>query len=54
MSKDGLTDHELLMEVRKDVRWIKEHLGATVTRKEIYSVITTIIIIGTGVIALFI
>ena len=50
--EDGLSDHELLMEVREDVKWIKVHLGATVTRKEIYSVIATIITIAVAVIAL--
>jgi len=48
---NGLSDHELLMEVREDVKWIKEHLGATVTRKEVYGVIATIITIGVGVFA---
>ncbi len=28
MPKDGLTDHELLMEVREDVGWIKNHLSS--------------------------
>jgi len=49
---NGLTDHELLMEVREDVGWIKDHLGAVPTRKEIYGVIATIITIGIGVITL--
>lgn len=48
---NGLSDHDLLMEVREDVKWIKEHLGATVTRKEVYGVIATIITIGIGVAA---
>jgi len=51
MPKDGLSDHELLMEVRKDVRWIKEHLGGVVTRKEIYGVLATIITIGIAALA---
>ena len=49
MSKDGLTDHELIMEVRTDVRWIKNHLGKTVTRREIYGVLGTLMTIGLGV-----
>ena len=36
---DGLTDHDLLMEVRKDVKWIKSHPSQVPSRKEIYSVI---------------
>jgi len=50
---NGLTDHELLMEVREDVGWIKDHLGSVPTRREIYGVLATIITIGTGAIALF-
>ncbi len=49
--RDGLSDHDLLMEVREDVKWIKEHLSVTVTRKEVYGVIATIITIGIGVLA---
>ena len=48
---NGLSDHELLMEVRKDVRWIKEHLSQVPSRREVYGVITTIIIVGISVIA---
>lgn len=48
---DGLSDHELLMEVRRDVRWIKNHLSLTVTRKEFYGSIATIITIGIAAIA---
>ena len=48
---DGLSDHELLMEVRKDVKWIKNHLSITVTRKEFYGTLATIITIGLGVLA---
>lgn len=36
---DGLTDHQLLMEVRKDVKLIKSHIGQIPSRKEIYSII---------------
>ncbi len=51
MSKDGLSDHELLMEVREDVGWIKDHLSGVPTRKEIYGVIATIMTIGLGILA---
>ncbi len=50
---NGLTDHELLMEVRKDVAWIKNHLGQVPSRREIYSVLATIITISFGALALF-
>lgn len=49
---DGLSDHDLLMEVRDDVKWIKDHLGATVTRKELYGVIGAIVTISLTVLAL--
>ena len=40
---NGLTDHDLLMEVRDDVRWIKSHLGAAVSRKEFYGVLAVLV-----------
>ena len=49
---DGLSDHDLLMEVREDVKWIKKHLGATVSRKEFYGTIATLITIAIGVAAI--
>ncbi len=49
MSKQGLTDHELLIEVREDIKWIKEHLGATVTRKEVYGVLAGLATVILGV-----
>ncbi len=52
--RDGLSDHELLMEVREDVAWIKNHLGSVPTRREIYGVLATIITIGIGAFALFV
>ncbi len=48
---NGLSDHELLMEVREDVGWIKAHLSNVPTRREVYSVIATIITIGIAVTA---
>ena len=48
---NGLSDHELLMEVREDVAWIKNHLSSVPTRKEIYGVLATIITIGIGVLS---
>jgi hypothetical protein len=39
------------MEMREDIQWIRTYLGATVTRKEFYGVITTLITIGIGVAA---
>ena len=50
---NGLSDHELLMEVREDVAWIKNHLSSVPTRKEIYGVLATIITISIGALALF-
>ena len=51
---NGLTDHELLMEVREDVAWIKDLLGQVPSRKEVYGVLATIITIGIGAIALLV
>ena len=51
MATDGLSDHELLMEVRGDVKWIKNHLSLTVTRREFYGSLATIITIGIAAIA---
>jgi len=48
---NGLSDHELLMEVREDVAWIKNHLSSVPSRKEIYGVLATIITIGIAAIA---
>ncbi len=48
---NGLSDHELLMEVREDVGWIKDHLGGVPTRREIYGVFATITTIGIAAIA---
>lgn len=45
---DGLSDHDLLMEVRDDVKWIKRHLSQTVTRKEFYSVLG-LLVAGLGI-----
>ncbi len=51
---NGLTDHELLMEVREDVAWIKGHLSQVPSRKEVYGVIATMFTIGFGALALFV
>ena len=49
---NGLTDHELLMEVRDDVDWIRNHMGGYVTRKEFYGTITAVITLVLGIVAL--
>jgi len=48
---DGLTDHELLMEVRKDVAWIKENLGKYPTRKEVVAIFGLLISLGVAILA---
>ena len=48
---NGLTDHELLMEVREDVAWIKDHLSQFPTRKEVYGVMATILTVGIAILA---
>ncbi len=51
MSKDGLSDHDLLMEVREDVKWIKEHLAHFPPRKEVYGILATILTITVALFA---
>ena len=46
---DGLSDHDLLIEVRKDVKWIKEHLGQFPPRKEVYGVMGFLISAGLAI-----
>jgi len=48
---NGLSDHELLMEVREDVAWIKDHLSQYPTRKEIYGVLATVMTLGVAILA---
>ena len=36
---DGLSDHELLMEVRTKVNWLVDNHSRFVTRKELYSIL---------------
>ena len=43
---DGLSDHELLMEVRKDVSWLRANHSRFVTRKELYSILGLLITIA--------
>ena len=52
MADNGLSDHELLMEVRSDVAWIKDNLRQYPTRKEVIGIFTILITLGLGVAAL--
>ena len=51
MPGNGLTDHELLMEVREDVGWIKNNLRQYPTRKEVIGIFTILLTLGLGIVA---
>ncbi len=51
MPGNGLSDHELLMEVREDVGWIKDNLRQYPTRKEVIGIFTILIALGVGIIS---
>ena len=51
MAGNGLSDHELLMEVREDVAWIKENLQQYPTRKEVIGIFTVLITLGIGIVS---
>ncbi len=51
MPGNGLSDHELLMEVREDVGWIKDNLRQYPTRKEVIGIFTILIALGIGIVS---
>lgn len=51
MESNGLSDHDLLMETREDVRWIRNHMAGYVSRKEFYGLMAIITTVVLGVVA---
>ncbi len=54
MPVNGLTTHELVMEMREDIKWIKDHLRQYPTRREVIAIFTILVTLGLGIVAVLI